>query len=358
MSPLTRRLLISMAIVAAALGSIDAQAAPPPRYKLTLLPDVGLGVSAAGINNKGDVTGTVTLRDVEDDPERPSSTVFIYSDGKMTLATCPHLCQNDAVDINDRGQVVGTFYADYEDFALPFLFENGTFISLGSLGSYNLSYARSINNRGEVVGVSNTEAGERAFLYSGGRMVDLLPDALGASAESINDLGEITGSLFGNDRGRAFVYANGKVKQLADPRNAIRYLGSYGVKINNRGDVAGGLTVDSVTTHPFLYRRGVMRDLGTLGGVRNYVRDLNDSGQVVGFAWVAFAAGERLRPFIHTGGRMLDLNYLTAGRRGFELQTAVGINNAGQIVGNGAYWGDYKQRAFVLTPIASPTGAR
>jgi probable HAF family extracellular repeat protein len=339
MSHLTRRLFLSLAITAAALGSIGAQAASPPRYKLSLLPEVGLGVSAAAINDKGDVTGTV------------------YSGGKMKLAACPRSCQNYGVDINDRGQVTGNFYDTFGDISLPFIYQNGSFISLGSLGG-NLSYAKSINKQGDVVGVSFTYAGTRAFLYTGGRMVDLLPDFSYASAESINDAGDITGSFYGNGRGNAFVYSNGTFRQLPDPGNGTQYSESYGVKINKRGDVTGGLRVGDVTTHPFLYRRGVTLDLGTLGGQTANAKDINDAGQVVGFSWVGFAARERLRAFIHTGGRMYDLNYLTAGRRGFELQVAYGINNAGQIVGNGAYWGDGRSRAFVLTPIPSPTTER
>lgn len=49
---------------------------------------------------------------------------------------------------------------------------------------------------------------------------------------------------------------------------------------------------------------------------------------------------------------MLDLNSLLADTTGWELTSAIEINNLGQIIGSGLLNGE--QRGFVLTPIPEP----
>jgi probable HAF family extracellular repeat protein len=76
-----------------------------------------------------------------------------------------------------------------------FLLQRGTLTDLGTLGGEG-SVAQSINNRGQVVGVSETarEKVVHAFLWQGGTMADL--GTLGrnfSNAEAINDRGQIAG---------------------------------------------------------------------------------------------------------------------------------------------------------------------
>jgi probable HAF family extracellular repeat protein len=350
MSNQTRRLLVSLAFTAAALLAVGAQAAGPPRYQMTLLPDVGQFVTAKAINNKGDVTGTVSLS-----ASNPCShAAFVYRGGRMKFAC--DLWKTSGVDINDRGVLTGNHTEPTYGWEEPYIYEKGKFNVLGSLHSFG-TYAKAINNRGDVVGYSVAwpydYIYQSAFLYSGGKMVDLLPGNDFAAANSINEAGEITGFLWlsSTEQTVAFVYSNGRVRQLPKPDIGTADMSSRGVKINNRGDVAGTLGVGrSGQNRPFLYRRGVAIDLGTLSGGFADASSLNDAGQVVGSSLVRFASGDRHHAFIHTGGRMYDLNHLTAGRRGFELEEASDINNAGQIVGNGVDRNG-RLRAFLLTPI-------
>jgi probable HAF family extracellular repeat protein len=70
-------------------------------------------------------------------------------------------------------------------------------VDLGTLPGGNYSAAFDINNRGQVVGVSNTGSGVyRPFLWDGGTMTELplLPGAEQGAALRITDRGQIIGT--------------------------------------------------------------------------------------------------------------------------------------------------------------------
>jgi probable HAF family extracellular repeat protein len=61
-------------------------------------------------------------------------------------------------------------------------------------------------------------------------------------------------------------------------------LRSSATAINNSGVVTGtSQTTEEFVSHPFLWRRGVMTDIGTLGTSAEPV-DLNERGDIVGSA--------------------------------------------------------------------------
>ncbi|MBU1691443.1 MAG: PEP-CTERM sorting domain-containing protein [Gammaproteobacteria bacterium] len=96
--------------------------------------------------------------------------------------------------------------------------------------------------------------------------------------------------------------------------------------INNNGQVVGFASLNSGYSHPFLYSNGVMSDLGTLdGGTGGLARGINDSGQVAG---TAYTAGGDMRAFLYSNGSMNNLGTLGGNR-----SQAYGINNSGQVVG-------------------------
>jgi probable HAF family extracellular repeat protein len=75
--------------------------------------------------------------------------------------------------------------------------------------------------------------------------------------------------------------------------------------------------------HAFLYRDGVMRDLGTLGGRASHALAINDEGVIVG---TASAANGVARPFVYRDGVMTDLGF----SGGFIQGVAWAINNSGE----------------------------
>src|SRR5438093_681055 len=87
----------------------------------------------------------------------------------------------------------------------------------------------------------------------------------------------------------------------------------------------GTLPGDAASTyaHAFLWTGGIMTDLGTLGGSWSEARAVNDQGQIAG---ASYGVGDvQFRAFHWDNGAMIDL--------GFGDAEALGINNAGQIVG-------------------------
>jgi probable HAF family extracellular repeat protein len=138
----------------------------------------------------------------------------------------------------------------------------------------------------------------------------------------------------------AFVYSAGMMKNIG---------WGYGIDINDAGDVTG----NSYASGAFVNRHGVVKFLPGVQGSdlrNNKVTAINNAGQVVGTASVSFASGTRNRAFIYSEGKVYDLNRLTDRRRGFELQYAVDINDAGWIIGY-----DYSSgqtRGFLLTPLS------
>src|SRR5262249_9110317 len=85
--------------------------------------------------------------------------------------------------------------------------------------------------------------------------------------------------------------------------------------------------------HAFLFSDGATTDLGTLdGNGQSEAKAVNPSGQIVGVSG--------FRAFLYAGGVMTDLgtiadyNSFSADEHSYE---AVGINAAGQVVGNFSY---------------------
>jgi probable HAF family extracellular repeat protein len=117
--------------------------------------------------------------------------------------------------------------------------------------------------------------------------------------------------------------------------------GSSSNGINDHGDVAGTtLQLDGVTTHAFLWRKGVTTDLGTIGGPdSNPFFGPSERGQVVGQAETSSpdplgedfcAHGTQLTclPFLWHDGVMMPLPTL-GGNNG----SGYGMNNRGDVVG-------------------------
>jgi probable HAF family extracellular repeat protein len=100
--------------------------------------------------------------------------------------------------------------------------------------------------------------------------------------------------------------------------------------INEAGQVVGYAYTASLKQHAFLWTDGVMTDLGTLPtGSTSQAFGLNNNGQVVGYAFDGSqAGGARNHAFLWEDGVMTDLFPVP------QHSAANAVNDAGQVVGN------------------------
>ena len=115
---------------------------------------------------------------------------------------------------------------------------------------------------------------------------------------------------------------------LAADYTIINLGGNTAIAINDKNQIAGQLT-NQYSFHAVLWERGVMSDLGTLGGRTSTLgasrHCLNNNGQVVGWSETTTAASHA---FVWQNGVMTDLTPLPG-----TYSSAVAINDAGQIAG-------------------------
>ncbi|HZZ92023.1 MAG TPA: hypothetical protein VFE23_05635 [Usitatibacter sp.] len=232
-----------------------------------------------------------------------------------------------------------------------------TLVDVGTLGGPG-SYGAAVNNAGVVVGCADVAgSGTHAFVYQAGSMRDLgtgsdsgdgnscalavndqgvvagraatgeLVEWNGASVThlgikgnvtGINGAGVVVGSINDGTATRAFMYRDGVVTDLGNLGTNANPSSSANA-INARGQVAG-----NSNNHAFLYENGAMRDLGTLGGASSIAKGIDDRGDVVGMAGDANGVPT---PFIDAG----VMQALPAP----TYSAAIAINNRGQVVGSG-----------------------
>lgn len=242
-----------------------------------------------------------------------------------------------ALAVNASGQVVG--FASFDGTTVhAAIYSDGQLTDLGTLGGDH-SQAVAINSSGDAVGHSTLANGlTHATLWSNGQVIDLgtLPGGATSYATGINDAGQITGWSDTLEPGtsfprpdHAFIYANGQMTDLGNI-SATGQFGNYSVgnAINASGEVTGWSVTDEFETHAFLYSGGQMMDLGTLGGSESRGRALNNLGEVVGWSYTPNDAAAHA--FLMSGGPMMDLGTVSGSNNSY----AVGINDAGEVVGN------------------------
>jgi probable HAF family extracellular repeat protein len=101
--------------------------------------------------------------------------------------------------------------------------------------------------------------------------------------------------------------------------------------VNDSGQVVGVAYLTEDVRHAFLYDSGKMYDLGTLGGKNSVALAINDAGQIAGYANIKDGHEQA---FVYEGvpghgGQMVDLGVTT----GHWSSSAYALNDAGQIVG-------------------------
>jgi hypothetical protein len=321
----TKRTPIALVIVLA-LGAGESRA--DPLYTITdigTLPGTSQSV-AMGINASGQVVG-ISYNSGDGSMSNPAGTTapptfdqngsgaesFLYSGGQLTqISPTGGL----ATSLNASGQIVG--------------------------GQYS-----SINDAGQYVGGPYSGINTGSFPSEPGLLVTngittSLPSSF--SPYAINNSGEIAGFIIvgtgGGSVPHAAIYQSGQVQDLSSLLpTGPGYTDTRAIAINQAGDLL--INAGSPTTlQTYLYNatsHSLTNITASPGGSGMYGAALNDNDQVVG------------NGFLYNNGTIVSLASLLPLGSGWSNLNATGINDAGQIVGQGLFNG--QEQAFVMSPV-------
>ena len=277
-----------------------------------------------------------------------------------------------AFGVNEFGQAVGqaeTSGPNAEDFCgfnsygfasstacRPFLWQDGVMTKLPTLGGEN-GFANTINNRGEVAGIAETDATDptpgcpvhqfEPVVWENGRIHALPPypgDSDGVAAQ-VNDKGEVVGASgtcgsFNPNTGlyltenHALLWQNGEATDLGNLGGKRARAGNHACAINNQGQAVGHSDLPTKHLSRFLWTREKgMKGLGTLSGdFASFALGINDGGEVVGAS--IGPAFSTFRAVLWEKGTMTDLNTLVAANPGkLYLLLGESINSRREIIG-------------------------
>lgn len=162
-----------------------------------------------------------------------------------------------------------------------------------------------------------------------------LPGSTSSQAVGINDNGDVTGS----SGSHAFLYKNGVMKDLGQ----IGIDNTEGLVINDNDQIAG--------TPLFLYSNGKLAAITDTSGASTITPlAINSSAVIVGNERVKVDKVVKTLRFISFGGSPdVNVNTLLPANSGWVLTTATGIDNNGRISGVGSKNGG-TDACYLMTP--------
>ena len=311
-----------------------------PSYSATEIPELpnsGIAVSkitGSGINNQGEVSGTVTYASSE-----IFQNAFIYAGGMNSALSFAQGSAGNA--INNNGQVAGTTNEFFltglpPGHAFIYSYSDNTEVDLEPGESGMQSDGLAINSAGDITGFLSTGlctggsfnptclAPYHAFVYQGSGLVDI--GTLGGTyseGTAINDQNEIAGvsSVAGSSLNHVFLYAQGHMSDLG----AVAGESFVNALINNRGEIVGTATNSAAVESSFIYRGHSFDKILLIAD------SLNNKGEIAGGKTVANGSSQA---FLYREGNLINLNDLVDPSLTL-LTNASGISDNGKIVASG-----------------------
>lgn len=217
-----------------------------------------------------------------------------------------------AFGLNNHGDIVGSFIysnnpnqAQDDSYLHPHLYDPQAFLRRhGRITALWTGYARGINNRGWIVGITN--GGTHVFNAPGILWRSGYLTLFKMQPMAISESGEIAGNIpLTEDDSKACLWQRGRVTRLSKQA-------SHAYALNNRQQVVGEIDGEAkpFSTHAVLWQ----------------------------------------------DGRTYDLNHCAALHKGWVLNKAIGINDHGWIIGEGSVHKTLKGKpavqifTFLLTP--------
>jgi probable HAF family extracellular repeat protein len=364
-----------------------------PRYVVQDLGTLGGPYSFSySLNDGGVVSGGSATATQNGDPSQAivnaPQTAFFWDRGRLlnlgtlggpdsagAAANASKLAAVDSetANLSRQGEDVCAFGTHLQ--CLAAIWKSGRLSALQLLPGGNNSYALDMNDRGQVVGFSDTDVYDpdcAAATTAGFRFQAVIwePDGSVRQPHLAPLSGDTVANAFGiNNRGQVVgnsgVCANTTPPPYVTSHRAVLWerdgtpidLGSLGgafagaSAINDRGDVSGTSATADGSVRPFLWtpESRTLLELDPPAGfpiaINGCCKTINDRQEIVGFM---FDAGFNSHAFLWKDGVMVDLNDLIPKGSPWMLQSAAGINASGQIAGQGLINGEV--HAFLATP--------
>jgi len=343
------------ACVSSLSGSVAVAA---PQYTIAPLDSGGSpDVYVKGINNHGQIVGYTV------DGGGASHATLWDSTGPHEL---PYLSDNhssEAYRINDAGQIAGKAAVTATGTSDAAYWDSAGVIDCGSLGTSG-SFAQDISESGQVVGSSWFGTGiakSHAFVWTkAGGMVDYGNAGIGnqqAGWNGINSSGKLVGTAY-----VLFSPFKASMGQVGTPgvtviSPASQFSTGMALAVNDAGTIVGYQNHGSGSPSPAIFNGdGTVQflDITPLNLVEGWAQDISTDGTIVGRAFGSDIDGNQIsKSFVNIGGQTYDFESLIDPSSGWTLFfEAAGVNDLGQIVGEGIYNGQIT--GFVMTPVPEP----